>query len=294
MNLNKATREQLFEEIRRLQQHEQHWHALADAIPGGVGVRKLDGTVVWVNRAMCEIMRCKPEDVLGSKVERYWADPEQKDVAHRTLAKEERFQASELQMVRPDGSNLWVDLTVVATEWEGLPAYMSLLTDVAARREVENALKQSRSQLAVQNEMLHHKNLALKELMGQVELQKKRLAEAVQADIEQFVLPPLERLSVELTPHHREALSLVQDTLAEVTSAFGIKLCANSNPLSKRETEIAGMIRKGRSSRQIADILRISPRSVELHRYHIRKKLGLVGTTVNLATHLQLNSTDRP
>ncbi|MEI9910381.1 MAG: response regulator transcription factor, partial [Bacteroidota bacterium] len=48
--------------------------------------------------------------------------------------------------------------------------------------------------------------------------------------------------------------------------------------LSKRELEIIGFIRKGYSSREIADPLCISVKTVEVHRYNILKKLNLKNT----------------
>jgi two-component system, NarL family, invasion response regulator UvrY len=45
--------------------------------------------------------------------------------------------------------------------------------------------------------------------------------------------------------------------------------------LSDRETEIAYMVRDGHSSKEIAEKLNLSARTVEVHRHHILKKLKL-------------------
>jgi two-component system, NarL family, nitrate/nitrite response regulator NarL len=56
---------------------------------------------------------------------------------------------------------------------------------------------------------------------------------------------------------------------------------SNKNPLkskgelSSRETEILVLVAKGRNTREIADILSLSQRTVETHREHIMKKLDL-------------------
>ncbi|MEO7983797.1 MAG: response regulator transcription factor [Bacteroidota bacterium] len=56
------------------------------------------------------------------------------------------------------------------------------------------------------------------------------------------------------------------------------------NTLSKREIEIAKMIKEAMSSRDIATHLGLSPKTVEAHRYNILKKLQLNNTAalVNL------------
>jgi len=45
--------------------------------------------------------------------------------------------------------------------------------------------------------------------------------------------------------------------------------------LTKRETEVASLIKAGKTTREIAGVLSISPRTVEIHRCNIILKLGL-------------------
>ena len=49
--------------------------------------------------------------------------------------------------------------------------------------------------------------------------------------------------------------------------------------LSDRELEVFGMIGRGRSTRQIADALHLSPKTVDSYRAHIKEKLGLANAT---------------
>ncbi|MBI4804829.1 MAG: response regulator [Desulfovibrio sp.] len=58
------------------------------------------------------------------------------------------------------------------------------------------------------------------------------------------------------------------------------------NTLSLRERTIAAMIRKGSSTKEMAEHLNISPRTVETYRDNIRRKLGLAGRKVNLQSVL--------
>ncbi|MBI1343247.1 MAG: response regulator [Terrimonas sp.] len=58
------------------------------------------------------------------------------------------------------------------------------------------------------------------------------------------------------------------------------------NKLSDRELEIVVLIKKGLSSKEIAENLQITTKTVEVHRYNILKKLNLRNTAelVNLAS----------
>jgi len=59
---------------------------------------------------------------------------------------------------------------------------------------------------------------------------------------------------------------------------------AELHELSDREFEVFQMIGEGRSTHQIATILRISPKTVDVHRLKIRNKLRL-GTGTELTAH---------
>jgi DNA-binding NarL/FixJ family response regulator len=48
--------------------------------------------------------------------------------------------------------------------------------------------------------------------------------------------------------------------------------------LSEREREVLQLVAEGRSSKEIADVLSISPATVETHRTHVLQKLGLRNT----------------
>lgn len=50
---------------------------------------------------------------------------------------------------------------------------------------------------------------------------------------------------------------------------------AEKSPLTSREEEVLVLLAQGKPSRLIADLLRISPKTVETHRMHIMKKLSL-------------------
>ncbi len=48
--------------------------------------------------------------------------------------------------------------------------------------------------------------------------------------------------------------------------------------LSEREREVLQLVAEGKSSKEIADVLSISPATVETHRTHLLQKLGLKNT----------------
>lgn len=66
------------------------------------------------------------------------------------------------------------------------------------------------------------------------------------------------------------------------------------NSLSTREIEVIGFIKQGFSSKKIAEVLEISVKTVEVHRYNVLKKLNLknVASLVNYINKSQLGLDD--
>ena len=82
-------------------------------------------------------------------------------------------------------------------------------------------------------------------------------------------------------------LELLEGNVRELTSEFGLRLGNGSAALSAREMEICAMIRGGLSSKEMAESLKVSVRTVDVFRNRIRKKLGISNRGVNLFAHLQ-------
>ena len=57
--------------------------------------------------------------------------------------------------------------------------------------------------------------------------------------------------------------------------------------LTHTEQEVALFILQGLSSKEIADRLFISKKSVDFHRHNIRRKLGLIGQRLSIANFMQ-------
>jgi DNA-binding CsgD family transcriptional regulator len=76
-----------------------------------------------------------------------------------------------------------------------------------------------------------------------------------------------------------------EETYSLVHHDFLQTLSHSFPALSAMELRICALLKMSLSNKEIADILSISVRTIESHRYRIRKKLGL-GNEANLAAHL--------
>ena len=82
-------------------------------------------------------------------------------------------------------------------------------------------------------------------------------------------------------------MELIKNNLDEICSTLVQKTKDHYASLSPREIEICNFIKAGLSNKEIASALSLSLLTVEKHRQHIRKKLGITSERVNLHTYLQ-------
>lgn len=146
-------------------------------------------------------------------------------------------------------------------------------------------LKQSKSKLEEQKLALEQKNLALNEIIEHMERAKNKTKEDVAVNVNEVLLPLLERLKLEgVTSKY---IDLIKDHLEKLASPFGREMVRKSAKLTPREIEICSMLRGNLSSKEISQLLTLSPQTIDKHRKNIRKKLGISKKKVNLISYLQ-------
>ena len=106
-------------------------------------------------------------------------------------------------------------------------------------------------------------------------MRRENLKEKISYNLEQFVMPLIHRLRRKSSADDKKYIDLLEIKLKALTSAFGVKISQEKWKLTAREIEICEMIKNGSNTKEIADLLCTSIRTVEHHRNHIRKKMGV-------------------
>jgi len=171
-----------------------------------------------------------------------------------------------------------------------LKAIAELLSNIIEKKEAEMSLKQTTHELREQKAELENKNIALKELISNIGLERKALQDQMRLNIELTVLPFLSKMQSPDTPPEtlQIYLNVVRRNLEDITSSYNKRIIEERVRLSPREFEICNLIRNGLSNKNIAELLHISLLTVERHRHNVRKKLRIDKERVNLATYLRV------
>lgn len=153
--------------------------------------------------------------------------------------------------------------------------------------EIQEALKKKEAELRSERERLEETNIALRVLLRQRDEDKKRIEETIYVNVDRLVLPYVEQLlQGRLSEKQRTLTEVIDTNLRDIVSPFLRRLTTVHTILTPQEIEVANMVRSGRSSKEIAEVLGISVSGVDFHRKRLRQKFGLTNSSKNLRTYL--------
>ena len=177
--------------------------------------------------------------------------------------------------------------TSVAISVENARLYSELQQELSTRKKAEKKLAKSESKLRKQKLELKKKNIALQEVLGQVEIEKQSIKDQIAENVEKLIMPVLKKFKLNAVSIEEEYIDLLISNIEQLTAPFIINLKRLSSKLTPRELEICNLIKNGLRNKEISKILNISPKTIERHRYNIRKKFKINTKKINLPVYLQ-------
>ncbi len=238
------------------------------------------GTIVDANRAASRFYGFSPRKLCGKKI----ADISQLPPAQI---------AAELQRAAVEGIDCFIsrhklandELRIVEIHASPIAArerrlLFCIVHDITEHKQCEEELKTN-----VKN--LEELNTALKVILQQIEESREELHAAIVSNMGELILPGLDKLKKSpLSAHQYSILQSIEANLLNISSSFLKKLKMIHHKLTSREMEIASLVKEGKSTKEIAEQMDISTKTVEFHRNRLREKLGLTNKKTNLRSHL--------
>jgi len=157
----------------------------------------------------------------------------------------------------------------------------------AVRIAAEEELREINKQLSTERMALQEANAALRAVLAKIEEEKNQIYRDMKANIDKIVMPILHSLALELPKGQRKYVEILRTNLEELTQPFVKNVLDRYHVLSPTEITICNMIRNGMRTKDIAELRGISSATVNRHREHIRRKLKIAGSAVNLTSYLQ-------
>jgi DNA-binding CsgD family transcriptional regulator len=316
MEYEKKTKERLIEKINELSQYvaelkyfeeeikqtkvtqEDFINAfLQNLIPLAISIPAKEG-FVEVSNAFLRLLESERDEVIRhTAVENGYITEEQRTFLLNELKKSNRIENLIMEFRTKKGELKYGLLNAVTTTINN-ENYLFLVLQNATefRLETEN-LERNRKQLedmvGKRTAELERKNIKLQELtttlkvlLKQREDDKKDMEERFELNIRDLVLPYIEQMKKgRLEARQRSYLDIIETNLQKIATPL-MKNMQQFN-LTPKQIKVASLVKHGKSTKEIAELLGISIGSIDVHRKNIRTKLGLSNRKANLQLHLK-------
>lgn len=273
-----------------LAQTENLFRSLVETLNEGFGIINAEGRLTYVNSKLLEMLGHARSKMVGKKVSDFMDEKNRRLYKKQLAMRQKGIETPyEIQFAPRDGRSITTMISPRAMfdtngQFQGS---FAVITDISAMKATEKALRRSEQQLREKTLRLQEMNTALEVLLRKREQDKTIIQKRILANLRRLVAPYLDTLAqTRLSERQRFLVGVLKSNIMEVLSPFSERLSAEQIGLTKTELEIAGLVKLGKSTDQIASALNISYKTAETHRWRIRKKLGLTHRRANLMSFL--------
>ncbi len=283
--------ERLTKEIERLKAENEGFYRIFNTCPFGVVAATPDRRMLDANQYFIEMLGYTIKELKEMKVWDY--TPKKWHAKEKEATKEfllnQKYGAFEKEFIRKDGTII----PVVLYPWlvhdeEGKPsAIFVIVKNNSIGMSAKNQLREKQMELETKTKSLEESSTALRVFMQHSQEERKGLEENIVVNIKEVEFPYLEELERNsFDGKQREFLMIIKAHLEEIISPFYHRLSSRYSDLTPTEIRIAGLVKEGRTTKDIAQLLGLSSGTIEFHRNNLRKKLGIRNTKANLRSHL--------
>ena len=277
---------------RALRESEEKYRTIIENIEDGYYEVDLAGNFTFFNDSMRRMTGCSRDELLGCNYRHLTDEYNAKkvyNVFNTVFITQLSSKAADWELLRKDASRRWLEVSIsLRKNLNGEPiGFMGIARDITERKMNERTLIAREEELKTKTTNLEEVNTALKVLLRRREEDKRELEETVMMNLHDLVHPYLERIKNRVESKKLlELVDIMETNLKTVTSPFFHKLSSQIHSLTSTEIEIANLVKQGKSTKEISELLSVSIKTIETHRLHIRKKLGLSNKRASLRTHL--------
>jgi DNA-binding CsgD family transcriptional regulator len=181
----------------------------------------------------------------------------------------------------------WYYMRAIRMSGDGPVRVVASHEEITALKLTEEALKKSQEELIEQKQSLEETNIAMKVLLKQREEDKLDLEKKVLSNVKDLVLPYVDKLkNPRLKARDRTLVDIIDAHLHDIISPLLQRFTHAKILLTPQEMQVASLVKDGKTSKEIADILIVSEATVNFHRKNLRNKFGITNKQTNLRAYL--------
>ena len=265
---------------------EKKYRDLYEGSRDGYALVDLSDRIIEFNSAFKDMLGYPTEGELRGKrineiTSTKWHSAESK-IFEEQVHKRGYSELYEKEYIKKDGTVFPIELrTYLVRNHNGKPAGMwAWVRDISERKQAEQ-------ELAMKTHNLQEVNTALRVLLKEREKDQRENEEKILSNVRELILPYVEKLRHSgLVAGQKACVDILEFNLNEIVSPFSSRLSSRFLSLTPTEIRIANLVKGGKSTKEMADLLNVSTRTVESHRDRIRRKLGIKNDKANLRSYL--------
>jgi len=274
------------ESSKELNKTTEQFKALLNATTDTAFLIDLEGTVIAANQVAAGRFGKDLDEFIGTCVY---------DLMPPTLAKSRKVRANRVirsgnpYRFEDQRQGIVFDSTIYPVfDEKGNVVQLAIFgKDITDRVRTHEALKEKEDQLRLKNIKLNEANKALKVFMRQKDKDREDIEDTILGNVRELVEPYLKKLKKSRLDATQEVyLDIIESNMTDILSPFLQSMTSKYRDFTPREVQVAGLIREGRTTKEIAGLLDISVKGVEFHRRNLKRKLGIKGHKPNLKVHL--------
>ena len=168
-----------------------------------------------------------------------------------------------------------------------LIAVSNTVAGVVELKKAQHHLMEREKELNIKSRDLEEVNIALRVLLKKRDEDKNELEQKVFHNIGTLIKPYLEKMKdTDLDSRQQSYLTLLESNLDDIISPLTRKLTYQFKNLTASEIQVSSLIIDGKRTKDIAVLLNVSGKTIEVHRRNLRRKLGLRHKKTDLRSYL--------
>jgi len=278
-----------------LQKSESQKKGILDASIDRIRLVDADMRILWANQTTTRELHMTPEDLRGQFcyqvfVDRYTPCPGCPTTKALTSGNLEHAIMHKPVSKSFEGETHWDNYSIpVINESGDIESLIQVTRNITEQVRAEKALREREEELKIQATNLKEVITALRVLLKRRDEDKTELEEKVLSNVKDLVVPFLEKVKkTPLDPKQFTYIDILESNLNDITSPFIHNLSTKYIHLTPKEIGVAYLIKEGKTTKEIGEMMAVSPRTIETHRKNIRKKLGIEKKKGNLRSQLLL------
>lgn len=248
------------------------------------------GTIILTNREFEKLTGCAKKEIENKKgwIDFIHVDDQRKVMELKKSSKKNSRHASdhrEVLFINRDAGirNVIINMASIASTGQ----YAVSFLDIEDLKKTELELKSSENELRSKTLSLEETNTALKVLLRQREEDQNVMEQKVIDNVKTFILPYIEKLKcLKLNDSQSGHLEIIETNINNIISPFLRNLTMEHFNLTPREIQVVNLVKEGKTTKEMTQLLNISATAVDFHRKNVRLKLGIKNKKANLRSFL--------